>query len=380
MNKKSLRILKKALDGSYYALIQKLAKIYLSNPNIFFIKRFITWHAMLNIIRKHKKSFLLFKLFLWNKKITLREAYLLFSEEEIKTLIRDGILIKSNNFIFSKYAILPYEGKYFLSDKFSKNKYFVYTGFDTLLLLNEIKDYIPKNSIILDVGTGPGTIAISIAENVKKVIACDINPRAIEFAKLNLILNGINIKKVDLKKDDYKNLINKYRFDVIISNPPCVPVPSKIKRLCFSLHNYGGESGLEFTFELIKYFYKSKAKKLFLIIWSGCDNGCSKIIEFLKKYNLKVNAKIIGYRSIYSFIHSFINMYKIFYAWDIILKTLKKNRIDKFYGYVIRIEKSNEKHMEINTVYKPSCLLEALNKIYYFLRLKILQIKNLFPR
>ncbi|MGB7786302.1 MAG: peptide chain release factor N(5)-glutamine methyltransferase [Salinimicrobium sp.] len=75
---------------------------------------------------------------------------------------------------------------------------------------------------ILDIGTGSGCIAISLAKQLPqvKVTAWDISDAALETAKKNAELNNVNVafEKVDVLK---VSKMSK-NFDVIVSNPPYV--------------------------------------------------------------------------------------------------------------------------------------------------------------
>ena len=74
---------------------------------------------------------------------------------------------------------------------------------------------------ILDIGTGSGCIAISIAKNLpnSKVSALDISNDAIEVAKENAKLNSVSIEFIN--EDIFEYNSNK-KYDVIVSNPPYV--------------------------------------------------------------------------------------------------------------------------------------------------------------
>ncbi len=79
---------------------------------------------------------------------------------------------------------------------------------------------------IIDIGTGSGCIAISIAKNSNaNIFATDISKKAIKLAKKNAELNNTNIKfiKHNILKHNNIKINNKLqKFDFIISNPPYV--------------------------------------------------------------------------------------------------------------------------------------------------------------
>ena len=76
---------------------------------------------------------------------------------------------------------------------------------------------------IIDIGTGSGCIAISLAKNIpgSKVYALDISEKALEVAKENAINNNVDIAFIH---DDILSLKNNIdtKFDIIVSNPPYV--------------------------------------------------------------------------------------------------------------------------------------------------------------
>jgi release factor glutamine methyltransferase len=79
---------------------------------------------------------------------------------------------------------------------------------------------VSKDDSVLEVGCGTGIISIHCARSGAKVTAVDINPMAVECARENAKLNGTDI--VVLSSDLFE--VVEGRFDLIIFNPPYLPV------------------------------------------------------------------------------------------------------------------------------------------------------------
>lgn len=112
-----------------------------------------------------------------------------------------------------------------------------------------------ENVRILDVGTGTGVIAISLAKRLKNsfVTAIDRNPRAVENAKHNALkLDAANVAVYDYDFQEYLKKTDCSGFEVIVSNPPYVGefekplLPASVVR--HEPHDalFGGKTGVEF--------------------------------------------------------------------------------------------------------------------------------------
>ncbi|MCK8481102.1 peptide chain release factor N(5)-glutamine methyltransferase [Psychroserpens algicola] len=95
------------------------------------------------------------------------------------------------------------------------------------MLANHSKPNHASQLNILDIGTGTGCIAISLAKNLPnaKVHALDISEGALDLAKQNAALNDVAVKFI---QDDILNLGHaelvsaSHYYDIIVSNPPYV--------------------------------------------------------------------------------------------------------------------------------------------------------------
>jgi release factor glutamine methyltransferase len=116
--------------------------------------------------------------------------------------------------------------------------------------LSQVGQALPP--AILDVGTGSGAIAITVAlETRAQVTATDISPAALEIAKANAARLAAQVRFLEC------DLIPDAKFDLIVSNPPYVALTDKptlqreVRDHEPELALYGGEDGLDIYRRLI---------------------------------------------------------------------------------------------------------------------------------
>ena len=94
---------------------------------------------------------------------------------------------------------------------------------ETEELVYRIAETAKCGARILDIGTGSGAIAISLAKLVKEaeVVAVDISTEALIIAKRNAERLGVKVEFVEA--DALSDLSHLGEFDIIVSNPPYIP-------------------------------------------------------------------------------------------------------------------------------------------------------------
>ena len=193
------------LDASNIFTLLKSAEELLKSNNIPEPKT--DAEVLLSDVLKLKRS----GLFL-NRELTVSvQQFNTYSQYIAKRIIRQPvayILGKTEfmglDFIVNKNVLIPRQDTEILTEE----------------VLNQIK--INKYKKVLDICTGSGCIAISVAKYSDiSVTASDISDKAIEVARENAGINNVADKINFIVSDMFCN-ISEQKFDIIISNPPYV--------------------------------------------------------------------------------------------------------------------------------------------------------------
>lgn len=95
-------------------------------------------------------------------------------------------------------------------------------GIDAVLLSYFVQ--VPKNSTVIDLGTGTGIIAILLAAKKVpfRVVGLEFQSQMAEMAERSVMMNGLG-SKVEIIHGDIKDAVNLFgaaSFDVVVTNPP----------------------------------------------------------------------------------------------------------------------------------------------------------------
>ena len=180
---------------------------------------------------------------------------------------------------------------------------------DTEIIVEKVIDeFKDKELKILDLCTGSGTIAISLAKYIERcnILATDISSKAIQIAKLNAEKNQVH-KKIEFVLSDMFEEIRKDKFDIIVSNPPYIKT-EVIKTLDKQVQNEpklaldGGINGLKFYEIISKNAYKflNNNGKIYLEIGYDQKNDVIDLLKKTQKYkdiicikDLELNDRLI---------------------------------------------------------------------------------------
>ena len=147
------------------------------------------------------------------------------SINQTNNLFKSISLLKKNTPI--QYVIGETE---FMNLKFNLNNNVLIPRPETEELVSWVINDNNENKRILDIGTGSGCIAISLAKFIKNsnVIAWDVDKKILSIANKNAIMNNV---KILFELIDISKVKSDRKFDIIISNPPyvCENEKSKMK-------------------------------------------------------------------------------------------------------------------------------------------------------
>ncbi|MFH1433241.1 MAG: HemK2/MTQ2 family protein methyltransferase [archaeon] len=158
---------------------------------------------------------------------------------------------------------------------------------DTFLLMDALESIdIKETDNVLEIGTGTGIIAIYAAKRARHVTAVDINPDAVDCAKMNAKRN--NVKCMDVFQSDLFSNAG-CRYDLIIFNPPYLPVGEgeATDEMIARAWN-GGRSGREITDKFLVQAPSHLTQSGRIVILDSSKSRYQKTVEVLEKCGLDV--------------------------------------------------------------------------------------------
>lgn len=166
---------------------------------------------------------------------------------------------------------------------------------ETELLIDEIlkwQAHAPEKAFsILEIGSGSGCIAITLAQKQKncRVTAIDISEPALRTARENATRHGVN-DQIEFLQTSYEDYSTLNVYDIVCSNPPYIArsaqnLSAGVREFEPEKALFGGEVGYETIENWLPKMISHLAPGGLLVFEFGFDQK-SKVIELLKSNQL----------------------------------------------------------------------------------------------
>ncbi|MEK9649606.1 MAG: peptide chain release factor N(5)-glutamine methyltransferase [Gammaproteobacteria bacterium] len=251
-------------------------------------KNLLTYKIRFPAIVKDTQDFILFESLGFHLLIHNKIKLTIFQKEKIQHFLDLYLIGVPFEYITNKAN--------FYGNSFLVNNNVLIPRPETELIIDAVKEIDPKGfSVIADIGTGSGCIAISLAHifDQAKIIATDNSEEAIKIAKINVINHSlVNVYPI------LANLLECFQnesLDILVSNPPYIAkndshLESLIHEPISAL--VSDDFGLKHIKEIMVNSFHALKKDGYLVIEHGYDqslevNKISRNIGFKLVKNVK---------------------------------------------------------------------------------------------
>jgi hypothetical protein len=194
-----------------------------------------------------------YRLLLLGEEVPVAETGPLLGAPLLRGLEETGLLVSEREGVVRTrgYVVVPYGGYYFVADvppKYptrQKIRPDAYVDSDSLFLARMLPG-VPKRRAV-DLCTGAGALAIVASASAGEIVATDVNPIALNAARFNAILNGVD-QKITFSECSLFDAVEPEPAQLVCANPPYLALPEGCGRF---LAGDGGEDGLRVVFSLL---------------------------------------------------------------------------------------------------------------------------------
>lgn len=202
-------------------------------------------------------------------------------ELKYKSLIEERLKHKPISYIIGH--------KEFMSLDFKVNQNVLIPRPETEILVETICKVGISGSMVLELGTGSGAIAVSLAKYNQdwQIVATDISFQALLVASENARVHSVSKRVRFIQTNLFDGLSKSKLYDWVVSNPPYIPT-SDLDTLPDDIRNYepiialdGGRDGLDIIKKILIHSPEVLKADGYLAIEIGCGQS-NKIIDFAK--------------------------------------------------------------------------------------------------
>lgn len=253
------------------------------------VKKVLEDMKAINVEREYENEEILMCLCGYENRLALNRAKVIYKDIADKALEICKKRVESNTPL--QYLL----GKAnFYGNEFKVDSNVLIPRFDTEILVERaLKEIGEKEARVLDMCTGSGAIAITVALNSKAtVVASDISPLALNVARRNALDKCVSVEFIE--SDLFDKIEGK--FDYILINPPYIPT-SDIETLDAEVKDYepilaldGGVDGMDVYRKIASEYqnYLNENGVLMLEIGINQTEQIKELfgtVEFIKDYN-----------------------------------------------------------------------------------------------
>jgi methylase of polypeptide subunit release factors len=153
------------------------------------------------------------------------EGSIALGRDAVEALLSLGLVVADDGKLVPRSRIMPVEGLLISFDGFSTRDDphgYVSTFSPTTAWLTALT---PRRRIgsAVDIGTGNGAHALLAARHSDRVVATDLNPRALAYTEINAALNGLD--NIETRLGSLFEPVAGERFDLVTCNAPFVVSP-----------------------------------------------------------------------------------------------------------------------------------------------------------
>jgi SAM-dependent methyltransferase len=198
-----------------------------------------TWHAR----RLPEPAAVAARLFLLHDPVTQSEAERTLGD--LGPLRAGGLLEGAGDSVTSRAHLALAGGLLIFGDRAASGEAVPPLNAVTAVLARAALPRTPVDCV-LDLGCGAGALALALARAARRVIATDVNSRALSWARFNARLN--TTPGIDFRLGHLFEPVQDQRFDLVVSQPPFVARRAGTDACAFA---HGGDRGDELALQAV---------------------------------------------------------------------------------------------------------------------------------